>query len=93
MADWEKEKAAAIVNRWAVLEPKTTSATNRSTLTKEPDGSIIVTGRNKNGVVTVVAETELTGDHRPAARGADRQPAAQQRPRPRQRRQLRAQRA
>jgi len=61
MADWEKEKVAAVVNRWVVLEPKTTSATNRSTLTKEPDGSIIVTGRNKNGVVTVVAETELTG--------------------------------
>ena len=61
MADWEKAKAAAIVNRWAVLEPKTTSATNRSILTKEPDGSIIVSGRNKNGVVTVVAETELTG--------------------------------
>ncbi len=41
MADWEKEKAASIVNRWVVLEPKATSATNRSTLTKEPDGSIV----------------------------------------------------
>ncbi len=61
MADWEKERAPAIVNRWVVVEPKTMSATNRSVLTKEPDGSIIVTGRNKNGVVTVVAETELTG--------------------------------
>jgi WD40 repeat protein/mono/diheme cytochrome c family protein len=60
IAAWEKEKAAAIVNRWVVLEPKSTSATNRSTLTKEPDGSIVVSGRNRNGIVTVVAETNLT---------------------------------
>ena len=37
------------------------SATNGSTLTKEPDGSIVVSGPNKNGVVTITAETELTG--------------------------------
>jgi WD40 repeat protein/mono/diheme cytochrome c family protein len=61
VADWEKEKAAAVVNRWVVLEPKTTGATNRSVLTKEPDGSITVSGRNTNGVVTIVVETELTG--------------------------------
>ncbi len=61
LADWEKAHASAIVNRWAVLDPKTTSSTNRSVLTKEPDGSIIVSGRNKNGVVTLVVETELTG--------------------------------
>ncbi len=61
MADWEKAHAASIVNRWVVLEPKTTGATNRSVLTKEADGSISVSGRNTNGVVTIVAETELTG--------------------------------
>ncbi len=61
MADWEKEKAASIVNRWVVLEPKTTNATNQSVLTKEPDGSITVSGNNTNGFVTVVVETELTG--------------------------------
>ncbi len=61
LADWEKGHASAIVNRWAVLDPKTTSSTNRSVLTKEPDGSITVSGRNKNGVVTLVVETELTG--------------------------------
>ncbi len=61
IAAWEKERAGAIVNRWQVLEPKSTSATNRSTLTKQADGSILVSGRNRNGVVTVVAETELTG--------------------------------
>ncbi len=60
MGAWEKEKAAAIVNRWVVLEPNSTSATNRSTPTKQPDGSIVVTGPNRNGIVTVVAETDLT---------------------------------
>jgi WD40 repeat protein len=60
IAAWEKDKAAAIVNRWVVLEPKSTSATNRSTLTKQPDGSIVVSGPNRNGIVTVVGETDLT---------------------------------
>jgi hypothetical protein len=61
MADWEKEKGASIVNRWLVIEPKTTNSTSGSVLTKEPDGSIIVTGRNANGVVTISTETDLTG--------------------------------
>ena len=61
MADWEKEKAASIVNRWLVIEPKITKTSNGSVLTKEPDGSIIVTGRNANGVVTISSETDLTG--------------------------------
>ena len=60
IAAWEKEKAAAIVNRWLVLDPKSMSATNRSTLAKQPDGSIVVTGPNRNGIVTVMAETDLT---------------------------------
>jgi len=60
MADWEKERTPSVVNRWVVLEPKAMSASNRSTLTKEPDGSIVVAGRNKNGVVTISAETDLT---------------------------------
>ena len=93
MADWEKENASSIVNRWPVLEPKTMSATNRSVLTKEPDGSIVVSGPNKNGVVTIVGRDRADRDHRPPARGPDRQPAAQQGPRPGDRRQLRAQRA
>ena len=32
MADWEKEKASSIINRWQVLDPKTMSATNRRDL-------------------------------------------------------------
>ena len=46
------------------------SATNRSTLTKEADGSISVSGRNRNGFVTITVETDLDGDHRTAAGGA-----------------------
>ena len=52
-----------------VLEPKTMSATNRSVLTKEPDGSIVVSGPNKNGVVTIVGRDRADRDHRAAARG------------------------
>jgi hypothetical protein len=61
LADWEKAHASAVVNRWVVLEPKTMKATNQSVLKKEPDGSISVSGRNRNGVVTIVVETELSG--------------------------------
>ena len=61
MTKWEKENGGSILNRWMVLEPKATSATNGSTLTKEPDGSILVSGSNGNGTVTITAETDLTG--------------------------------
>ena len=61
MADWEKGNAASVINRWQVLEPKPISATNGSQLSKEADGSIVVSGSNKNGVVTISAETDLTG--------------------------------
>jgi hypothetical protein len=61
IADWEKEKMALIVNRWQVIDPKTMSATTRATLTKEPDGSIVVAGDNRNGIVTISAETDLNG--------------------------------
>ena len=61
LADWEKDKSAFIVNRWLVLEPNATSATNGSKLAKQPDGSILVSGANRNGVVTITAETDLTG--------------------------------
>ncbi len=59
-ADWEKAQTAGIVNRWAVIEPKIMSASNGATLRKEPDGSITVHGPNRNGVVTITAETDLT---------------------------------
>ncbi len=61
MTDWEKAQAASVVNRWQVLTPTTMTATNRSTFAAQPDGSIIVSGPNKNGVVTITAETNLAG--------------------------------
>ena len=60
LADWEKSHSATVVNRWVVVDPKTMTATNGSALRKEPDGSILLVGPNKNGVVTVTAETDLT---------------------------------
>jgi WD40 repeat protein len=61
ISEWEKEKSASIVNRWMVLHAKATSTTNRSTLSSEPDGSILVSGPNGTGSVTINAETDLTG--------------------------------
>ena len=61
MADWEKEKSASILNRWLIVQPTAMSTTNGSTLTKQSDGSILVSGPKRNGVITITAETELTG--------------------------------
>ena len=91
MADWEKEKTGSILNRWLVVEPKTLSATNGSTLTKQPDGSVVASGPNRNGVVTITAETELAGITGLRLEVLDRQPSASERPWARSRRQLRAQ--
>lgn len=57
---WEQANAGAIVDQWARLDPKALSASNGSTLEKQPDGSILVSGENKNGEVVIVAETDLT---------------------------------
>ena len=61
MADWEKVRSVSILNRWLVVQPNTLSTTNGSILTKQPDGSILASGPNRNGVVTMTAETELVG--------------------------------
>jgi WD40 repeat protein len=58
---WEKAQAGSIVNRWAVLEPKSLTASRGATLTKEADGSIVAAGKNNPNVVTIVAETDLVG--------------------------------
>jgi WD40 repeat protein/mono/diheme cytochrome c family protein len=57
VAEWEKKQTTAV--RWRVLEPQSLQATNGSKLAKEADGSITVSGPNRNGVVTIVAETDL----------------------------------
>ena len=61
MADWEKEKSD--VHSQSLAGPSThrMSTTNGSTLTKQPDGSIVVSGANRNGIITITAETELAG--------------------------------
>ena len=61
MATWEQENAGSIINRWQVLEPKALSATSGAILTKEPDGSIVASGPDGKSVVTLAAETELSG--------------------------------
>jgi WD40 repeat protein len=59
MADWEKQKSLSIVNRWLVIQPNTIRTTNGAILTEQSDGSITASGPNRNGVVTITAETEL----------------------------------
>jgi Tfp pilus assembly protein PilX len=61
LEEFEKSHASAVVNRWVVLDPRKMTATNRSELKKEADGSIFVSGRNRNGVATIEVETEMTG--------------------------------
>ncbi len=56
--EWEKAQSTAV--RWMPLDAKELKATNGSKLVKEADGSIRVEGENKQGVVTIVAETDLT---------------------------------
>jgi WD40 repeat protein len=58
IAVWEKAQSAAV--RWLPLEATALRSTNGSKLAKEADLSVSVTGPNKNGVVTIVAETDLT---------------------------------
>jgi WD40 repeat protein/mono/diheme cytochrome c family protein len=59
LAEWEKAQSTAV--RWVTLDPKTMTATNGATLTKEPDGSISVSGKDDVGDITVVAETDMAG--------------------------------
>jgi hypothetical protein len=58
IAEWEKGQSP--VERWRVLDPTELSATSGAKLEKLPDGSIFATGENKNGVLTIIAETDLT---------------------------------
>ncbi len=55
---WEKTQSTAV--RWLPLIPKELKAPAGTILTASPDGSILVTGANKNGVYEITAETDLT---------------------------------
>jgi WD40 repeat protein/mono/diheme cytochrome c family protein len=58
LADWEKKQSTAL--RWLTLEPKTLAATEGTTVKKDADGSVVVSGSNNQTVITVTAETDLT---------------------------------
>ena len=55
---WEKAQSTAV--RWVPLQPKDLKAPAGSMLAAGPDGSIVATGTNKNGVYEIVAETDLS---------------------------------
>jgi len=59
LPEWEKAQSASV--RWLPVEPKSLTASNGATLTRQPDGSILPAGSVDNGVITVVAETDLVG--------------------------------
>ena len=61
MADWEKEKSSIDPQSLAGRRAQDIERDQRVDLTKQPDGSILVSGPNRNGVVTMTAETELAG--------------------------------
>jgi WD40 repeat protein/mono/diheme cytochrome c family protein len=59
LAGWEKAQPTAV--RWAVLEPASLQATAGVQLAKQPDGSILASGKNPgHSIYTIVAETEFT---------------------------------
>jgi hypothetical protein len=58
IAEWEKSKANPVV--WRPLGATTLQASNGATLTKEPDLSISVSGKDDKGIVTVTVETDMT---------------------------------
>ncbi|AMV40660.1 DUF1549 domain-containing protein [Planctomyces sp. SH-PL62] len=61
VAEWEKANAGSVVDPWVAIDPKATAASSGATLAKQADGSIVVTGTNKNGELTITAETDLEG--------------------------------
>src|SRR2546430_17256099 len=56
---WEKKQSTAV--RWLPIEPKSLKASNGAKLGKEAEGSILASGSDEPGVITVMAETDLTG--------------------------------
>jgi mono/diheme cytochrome c family protein len=59
LAAWEKTPAAAV--EWVPLGLKSLTAANGATLTRLPDRSILVSGKQGRGVTTLRAETDLKG--------------------------------
>jgi WD40 repeat protein len=59
LAAWEASPAAAV--EWVPLGLKSLSANNGATLTRLPDRSILVSGKEGKSIYTIKAETELKG--------------------------------
>ena len=59
LAEWEKKQSAKIA--WIPLDAKSITDSNMATFTKEADGSVFATGKDENGLLSFVAETDLTG--------------------------------
>ncbi len=60
LAEWEKKQASTEVE-WHPFAPKTVEAGAGTTLTQEPDRSIVVSGKEQKTAFTVVVETRLRG--------------------------------
>ena len=59
LAGWEKAQSLAV--RWRTLEPTTLQAAGGAMLTKQPDGSILASGKSPHGsVYTIACETDLS---------------------------------
>jgi WD40 repeat protein/mono/diheme cytochrome c family protein len=58
IAQWEKPQSSLV--RWVPLPSSELKAPVGVVLTAGPDGSILATGANKNGVYEITAETDLT---------------------------------
>ena len=46
IARWEKQLQQTLADEWQLIKPKTMNAANGSTLTQQPDGSILAGGKN-----------------------------------------------
>jgi WD40 repeat protein/mono/diheme cytochrome c family protein len=60
LADWEKKQASSEVE-WLPLAPKSLKGGTGTTLTQEPDRSIVVSGKQQKTAYTIVVETRLRG--------------------------------
>ncbi len=55
---WEKTQSP--INRWRSLMPSTVADSNKAAFQVNPDASVLASGSDDGGVITFVAETDLT---------------------------------
>jgi WD40 repeat protein/mono/diheme cytochrome c family protein len=59
LAEWEKKQSRGV--KWTPLDPAALSASNGSTLAKQPDLSVTASGKEGKGAYTFTAQTDLQG--------------------------------